>query len=245
MNSSTKAMPDNSVSMESTSIPAHVAIIMDGNRRWAEQRGLPRLEGHRHGLENMRSVIAYLRERKVKYVTIFAFSTENWNRPRDEVLGLLRLLQDRIDKEALEFHKNRVKLRHLGGLEGLSPRLQAAIVKALELTKNNTGLTLSFAFNYGGRSEIINAVRQVMSEGISIDKVDENLFTRYLYTAELPDVDLLIRTGGELRISNFLIWQTAYSEYYFTEVLWPDFNVKEAEKALQAYSHRQRRFGRL
>jgi len=230
---------------ESTPIPSHVAIIMDGNRRWAEQRGLPRLEGHRNGLENMRSVIAHLGDCQVKYVTIYAFSTENWSRPRDEVLGLLRLLQERIDKEAREFHSKGVKLRHLGGLDGLSPRLQRLINQALELTKNNTKMTLSFAFNYGGRSEILHAVRQLITDGVPPEKIDEPLFGRYLYTHDLPDVDLLIRTGGELRISNFLIWQMAYSEYYFTKVLWPDFGKEEIEKALNAYSQRQRRFGRF
>jgi len=230
---------------ENISLPGHVAIIMDGNRRWAEQRGLPKLEGHRAGLENMRSIIRYLDEYQVKYVTIFAFSTENWNRPRGEVAGLFRLLKERIDKEALEFHSRGVKLRHLGQLNGLSHHLQRSINRALELTKNNTGMTLSFAFNYGGRSEIVHAVRQLISEGVPPQNIDEKLFNCYLYTNGLPDVDLLIRTGGELRISNFLIWQTAYSEYYFTEVLWPDFDQKELEKALVAYSQRQRRFGRL
>jgi len=225
--------------------PQHVAIIMDGNRRWAEVRGLPRLEGHRHGLENMRSVISYLGERQVKYVTIFAFSTENWSRPEDEVEGLFRLLEERIEKETQEFHRKGVKLRHLGSLDKLSPSLRRAIKKAVELTRDNTGLTLSFAFNYGGRSEILNAVRQLITEKIPPQDIDESLFDNYLYTTGLPDVDLLIRTGGELRISNFLIWQTAYSEYYFTDVLWPDFDRKEVDKALLAYSQRQRRFGRL
>ncbi|MDP2932112.1 MAG: polyprenyl diphosphate synthase [Chloroflexota bacterium] len=232
-------------SLKENNFPNHVAIIMDGNRRWAEQRGLPRLEGHRNGLENMRSVVRYLGECHVKYVSIFAFSTENWNRPQDEVLGLLRLLEDRIDHEAREFHKRGVRLRHLGGLDGLSPHLRQAINSAVELTQNNPGMTLSFAFNYGGRSEIVNAARRIISDGIPPEKVDESLFRTYLYTNGMPDVDLLIRTGGELRISNFLIWQTAYSEYYFTEVLWPDFNEQEVDKALLAYSQRQRRFGRL
>lgn len=236
---------DSLTSEEDTTVPNHVAIIMDGNRRWAEQRGLPRLEGHRNGLENMRSVIACLGDCQVKFVTIFAFSTENWNRPRDEVIGLLRLLQDRINKEALGFHRKGVKLRHLGGLDGLSPRLQRAINQALELTKDNTRMTLSFAFNYGGRSEILHAVRQLISDGVPPENIDEQLFSSYLYTSGLPDVDLLIRTGGELRISNFLIWQMAYSEYFFTKVLWPDLGKEEIKKALQAYSRRQRRFGRL
>lgn len=230
---------------EDAPFPNHVAIIMDGNRRWAEQHGLPGLEGHRNGLENMRSVISYLDAYQVKYVTIFAFSTENWNRPRDEVAGLLQLLEDRIEHEALGFHSKGVKLRHLGSLDGLSPRLNLSISKAMEMTKNNTGITLSFAFNYGGRSEILHAVRRLITEGVPPQSIDEKLFSRYLYTDGLPDVDLLIRTGGELRISNFLIWQTAYSEYYFTEVLWPDLDQKEVEKAILAYSQRQRRFGRL
>ncbi len=230
---------------ENAPFPNHVAIIMDGNRRWAEQRGLPGLEGHRNGLENMRSVISYLGAYQVKYVTIFAFSTENWNRPQDEVAGLLQLLEERIEQEALEFHNKGVKLRHLGSLDGLSHHLRLSISKALEMTKNNTGITLSFAFNYGGRSEILHAVRRLISEGTPPQNIDEKLFSRYLYTDGLPDVDLLIRTGGELRISNFLIWQTAYSEYYFTEVLWPDLDQKEVEKALLTYSQRQRRFGRL
>lgn len=230
---------------EDAPFPNHVAIIMDGNRRWAEQRGLPSLEGHRNGLENMRSVISYLGAYQVKYVTIFVFSTENWNRPQDEVAGLLQLLEERIEQEALEFHSKGVKLRHLGSLDGLSHRLNLSISKSMEMTKNNTGITLSFAFNYGGRSEILHAVRRLISEGVPHQSIDEKLFSRYLYTDGLPDVDLLIRTGGELRISNFLIWQTAYSEYYFTEVLWPDLDQKEVEKAILAYSQRQRRFGRL
>lgn len=227
-----------------TPTPNHVALIMDGNRRWAEQRGLPPIEGHRHGLENMRSVIRYLGENRVRYVSIFAFSTENWNRPKEEVEGLLCLLQERIDQEALEFHNNNVKLCHLGSLHGLSDSLKGSINRALELTKNNTGVTLSFAFNYGGRSEIVHAACRIIKDGILPQEIDETLFSRYLYTDGIPDVDLIIRTGGELRISNFLIWQTAYSEYYFTEVPWPDLDHKEVEKALLAYSHRQRRFGR-
>ena len=163
-----KTVTNLSSAKENAPFPNHVAIIMDGNRRWAEQRGLPGLEGHRNGLENMRSVISYLGDYQVKYVTIFAFSTENWNRPRDEVAGLLRLLEERIGQEALEFHGKGVKLRHLGSLDGLSHHLRLSISKALEMTKNNTGITLSFAFNYGGRSEILHAVRRLISEGISI-----------------------------------------------------------------------------
>jgi undecaprenyl diphosphate synthase len=228
-----------------TRLPGHVAIIMDGNGRWARQRNLPRLEGHRAGMENMRSVISYFNRMKVKYLTLYGFSTENWNRPKEEIDGLLNLLQEIIDEEALKLHRQGVRIRHLGQPERLPRNLQIAINRVVDLTKNNTGLNFSFAFNYGGRTEIIDAVRRLITEGIPADKIDEKLFSRYLYTTDLPEVDLVIRTGGELRISNFLIWQAAYSEYYFTDVLWPDFNEPEVDKALLAYSQRQRRFGGL
>ncbi|MDH5696068.1 MAG: polyprenyl diphosphate synthase [Dehalococcoidia bacterium] len=228
-----------------THLPNHVAIIMDGNGRWAEQRGLPRLEGHQAGAETMRSVIGYFIKLKLKYLTLYGFSTENWKRPEEEIAGLLHLLEEIIDKETLELHNRGVRLHHLGRLDGLSQGLQLAINRALELTKNNTGMNLSFAFNYGGRTEILNAVRHIVAKGIPPQNIDEKLFSSYLYTAGLPEVDLVIRTGGELRLSNFLMWQAAYSEYYFTKVLWPDFGNKEIEKALLSYSQRQRRFGGL
>ncbi len=218
---------------------------MDGNGRWAEQRGLHRLDGHRAGVKNIRSIIEYLNEYQVKCVTLYGFSTENWKRPEDEVKGLFHLLAEAIDKETRELHKRGVRLRHIGCLDGLSHSLQLAVNRAVELTKNNTGMTLSLAFNYGGRIEILDAVRHLIAEGIPPQNIDEKLFNSYLYTADLPDVDLLIRTGGELRISNFLIWQAAYSEYYFTKVLWPDFGKKDIDKALLSYSQRQRRFGGL
>ena len=218
---------------------------MDGNGRWAQKRGLTRLKGHEAGVENMRSVIECFSEYQINYVTLYGFSTENWSRPEEEVQGLLRLLEERIDKEALELHKKGVRLRHLGRLNGLSDSLNLAVNRAVELTKNNSGMTLGFAFNYGGRSEILDAVRCLIAEGTPPQSIDEGLFNSYLYTNGLPDVDLIIRTGGELRISNFLIWQAAYSEYYFTKVLWPDFSKRDIEKALRAYSRRQRRFGGL
>jgi undecaprenyl diphosphate synthase len=226
-------------------LPNHIAIITDGNGRWAQQRRLPRFEGHRAGVESLRSAIECLNEYQINYVSVYSFSTENWKRPEAEIAGLFQLLEESIDKETVELHKKNVRLRHLGRLDGLPPHLQQAVTKAIELTKNNTGMTLSFAFNYGGRNEILNAVRHLVAEGVPPQEITEELFSRYLYTAGLPDVDLLIRTGGELRISNFLIWQAAYSEYYFTEVLWPDFGRKEIEKALLVYSQRQRRFGGL
>jgi undecaprenyl diphosphate synthase len=226
-------------------LPNHVAIIMDGNGRWAQQHGLPRLAGHQAGTENLRSVIQYFIKLQLKHLTLYGFSTENWSRPEEEVAGLLHILEEIIDKETLELHKKGVSLRHLGQLDRLPQNLQLAINRAVELTKNDTGMNLSFALNYGGRTEILDAVRGIIAEGIPREKIDEELFNSYLYTAGLPEVDLVIRTGGELRLSNFLLWQAAYAEYYFTKVLWPDFNHKEIDKALLAYSQRQRRFGRL
>ena len=226
-------------------LPAHIAIVPDGNRRWAEQRGLPRLSGHQAGIENMRRLVQILNEYPIKYVTIYGFSTENWNRPEAEVTGLFRIVGDFIDKVAEDIHRQGIKLRHIGRLEELPQRLQEAINRAIELTKNNSGMTLSIAFNYGARTEITDAVRRIIAEGIAPENINEQMFANYLYTAGLPDVDLLVRTGDELRSSNFLIWQTTYSEYHFTKVLWPDFSKEDIDKALLSYSQRRRRFGGL
>ena len=226
-------------------LPNHVAIIMDGNGRWAERRGLPRLKGHQAGVKRVRSVIQYFYQRHIKYVSLYGFSTENWARPKEEIKGLFQLLEATIESETPELHKQGVKLRHIGRLQGLPQSLQRVIRQAEELTKNNTKMTLNLAFNYGGRAEILDVVRRIIAEDIPPPNIDENLFSGYLYTSGLPDVDLVIRTGGELRTSNFLIWQTAYSEYYFTKVLWPDFGKKDVERALLAYSQRRRRFGGL
>jgi undecaprenyl diphosphate synthase len=232
--------------MESITVfPRHIAFIMDGNGRWAEKRGLTRLEGHRAGVKNIRSIIRSLHSKDIEFVTLYAFSTENWQRPEDEVNGLFHILEEIINKEARALHKNGVRIRHIGSLDGLSAKLRKSINWALRLTSGNTGMTLGVALNYGGRAEILEAVRKLVADGVSPEKIDEKLFKKYLYTADFPDVDLVIRTGGEIRTSNLLIWQTTYSEYYFTPVLWPDFNVEELEKALQAYSQRQRRFGGL
>jgi len=228
-----------------TRLPVHVAIVPDGNGRWAEQRGLPRLAGHQAGVQKMRSLVEYLNEWGIKYVTLYGFSTENWGRPKEEVEGLFRILEERIEKDVPKLHRKGVRVRHLGRLQDLPEWLQRSIKQAEELTKNNTGMTLSLAFNYGGHLEIVDAVRRIVADGIPPEKIDEKLFSSYLYTAGLPDVDLLIRTGDELRLSNFLIWQTAYSEYYFTQVLWPDFTKEDIDKALLAYSQRERRFGAL
>ncbi|MCX6013189.1 MAG: isoprenyl transferase [Chloroflexi bacterium] len=226
-------------------LPVHVAIIMDGNGRWAKKRHLPRLMGHRAGMETIRRVVEICAGYEIKYLTLYAFSTENWNRPELEVKGLFSILNEMAEDETGKLHKNGIQIRHLGTLDGISTNLQSKIRKAVELTKNNTRMTLIIAFNYGGRSEIIDAIKKLMKDNIPLEKLDEVLFSSYLYTSDLPDPDLIIRTGGEMRISNFLIWQSVYSEYYSTPVLWPDFNREEVDKALEDYSQRKRRFGGL
>jgi len=228
-----------------TKIPVHVAIIMDGNGRWAQKRGLPRQEGHRAGVENMRRVLEGAVEFGVQVLTVYAFSTENWGRPEDEVHGLLGILEETIRREVPELHKNGVRLRHLGRLNGISAEMQQAVQTAIELTKNNKRITLNVAFNYGGRAEILDAIRKMIVDRVPPEKVDEALFASYLYTADLPDPDLIVRTAGEMRLSNFLIWQAAYAEYYSTPTFWPDFDKQELYNALLAFSQRQRRFGKL
>ncbi len=225
--------------------PQHVAIIMDGNGRWANERGLPRLAGHKAGGENIRPVVKAFADHGVRYLTLYAFSTENWNRARVEVAGLLGLLGRKIDQETQAFHQENIRLVHLGRLDRLSQRMRQKVKGAVELTKNNTGLTVCLAFDYGGRDEILQAARRIASAGIPGGSIDESAFARYLYSADIPDPDLLIRTGGESRLSNFLLWQAAYSELYFTPVLWPDFGPKDVQEALSEYRHRQRRFGRI
>jgi undecaprenyl diphosphate synthase len=227
------------------SLPQHVAIIMDGNGRWAKKRGLPRVEGHRVGTENIRRVTEIFAEYKIKFLTLFAFSTENWNRPSSEVKGLLKILSDRLDPEIKRLHEKNIRVRHLGRLDALSPELQKKIEAAIKLTSKNTGGTLSMAFDYGGRAEIVQAARRLLSERIPVEDVNEESFKRYLYAPDMPDPDLIIRTGGETRLSNFLLWQAAYSELYFTDVLWPDFDRVEIDKALATYLSRDRRFGKL
>ncbi len=226
-------------------LPNHVAIIMDGNGRWAAKRGLPRLVGHRAGTDNVHRVVECFDRYQVKYLTLYAFSTENWRRPGIEVSGLMRILAGMIDRETKALHEKNVRVSHLGRLDELPPELQGKVHKALELTKNNTGLTVSIAFDYGGRAEILDAVRHIIKDRVPSEDITESLFSSYLYTADVPEPDLIIRTGGEMRVSNFLIWQAAYSEFYSTPTLWPDFDDKEIEKALVAYSRRERRFGGL
>jgi undecaprenyl diphosphate synthase len=224
-------------------IPQHVAIIMDGNGRWAIARGLPRVAGHKAGTENLRRVIRSTVEFGIKYLTIYAFSTENWGRPPEEVQGLMGILQDVIDHELHELHNEGVQLRHIGRLERLDPKIQAKVLKAIDLTKNNDRLILNIAWNYGGRDEIICAIQKIIKDGIAPDNVTSELVSRYLFTAGVPDPDLVIRTSGELRISNFLIWQAAYSEWYVTPTFWPDFDREEYRRALEIFAQRDRRYG--
>jgi len=224
-------------------LPQHVAIIMDGNGRWAKRRGLPRLAGHKQGATNAQRVVEIFTEYGISYLTLYAFSTENWNRPQAEVKGLFQLLEEKLDEGVKLAQEKGIKIRHLGKLDGLSPEIQHRIKQALELTQNNTGMTISLAFNYGGRDEIVEVMRRLILSGIPAQKIDESIVSQYLYTAGIPDPDLIIRTGGESRLSNFLTWQAAYAEIYFTPVLWPDFDRREIDKALIFYRQRQRRFG--
>lgn len=230
---------------EGTTIPQHIAIIMDGNGRWARQRGLPRIAGHRAGTENIRALVSECDRIGVRYLTLYAFSTENWNRPSLEVQGLLQILAEYIDRETRNLHEQNVHLRHLGRLNGLNERLQRKVQQAVELTRNNTGLTLAIAFNYGGRADIVDAVRQIVGAGVSPEQVDEQLIGEHLYTRGLPDPDIVVRTSGERRLSNFLIWQAAYSEYWFAPIFWPDFRPEHLHQAITEYGRRERRFGGL
>jgi undecaprenyl diphosphate synthase len=226
-------------------IPTHIAIIMDGNGRWALSRGLPRLAGHRAGTENLRRVIEACVEFGVRYLTLYAFSTENWGRPMEEVRGLMRILEDVIDRELEELHKQGTRLLHIGRLDRLKPSLRQKVLDAIEYTKDNDRLILCVAFNYGGRDEIVCAIQHMIEDSVTPDQVSAELVSKYLFTAGVPDPDLIIRTSGELRGSNFLIWQGAYSEWYFTPTYWPDFGKDELALAIEEYKHRQRRYGHV
>jgi len=225
-------------------VPRHVAIIMDGNGRWARRRGLPRSAGHRQGTENLRRILRAAVDFGVEIMTIYAFSTENWSRPRQEVQLLMRILEMVIDRELVELNRNGVQIRHIGEIDGIPDRLAKKVRHACEMTRHNNRLILNVAFNYGGRDEIVHAVQRIIADGIPAEDVTESLISRYLYTSGLPDPDLIIRTSGEFRLSNFLIWQGSYSEYYYTDVYWPDFDKDEFHKALVEYNRRRRRFGK-
>ncbi len=230
-------------------IPRHVAFVMDGSGRWAREQGLPRLAGHRAGAENTRRVLDACAQHGIEIVTLFGFSTENWRRPREEVKGLFKVFEELIGRHVPELHRNGIQLRYLGRLEGLSKGLAEKIRAAVELTKDNDHWILNLAFNYGGKAEIVDATKRVIAAyrrgELGLDALDEGLFERYLYTAGLPEVDLITRAGGEKRLSNFLLWQSAHAEFYSTPVYWPDFDEEELKKALLAYSQRKGQFGEL
>ena len=236
-------MPETTEQITFKKLPTHIAIIMDGNGRWAEKRHLPRMAGHRAGTENLRAIIKACVEFGVKVLTVYAFSTENWKRPEDEVNGLMGILADALEKELAELHQQGICLRHIGRLERLDPSIREKIVAAIKLTEKNERLILNIAWNYGGRDEIISAVQRIIHEGVLEDQITETTFSEYLFTHPSPDPDLVIRTSGEQRTSNFLLFQSAYSEWYFTSVLWPDFGRDQLMDAIIDYGDRARRFG--
>ncbi len=224
-------------------MPRHVGIIMDGNGRWAQRQGLPRAMGHEAGTRNIRRISEKAHELGVAVLTLYAFSTENWTRPDWEVKALMRIFGETVRREKRTILENNIQLHVIGRLEGIPATLRKEIEAAVRESAANDGLKLNVAFNYGGRAEILDAVKRMLRDQVDPDAVTEELFGRYLYTSELPDPDLVIRTAGEMRLSNFLIWQAAYSEYYSTPVFWPDFDQHEFELAIESYSQRQRKFG--
>ena len=230
-----------------SNIPRHVAIIMDGNGRWAKKRGLPRIAGHRAGAKSVKEAIKGARESGVQVLTLYTFSTENWNRPKYEVAALFKLLENYIDREAEGLHKNGIRLSVIGRIEGLPETTRNKLAAVIEKTKDNKSLTLNLALNYGSRTEIVDAVRKIagdcQSHKLEVADIDERTFASYLYTKEIPDPDLLIRTSGEMRVSNFLLWQISYAEFYVTKKLWPDFKKADFKKAVADYQERERRYG--
>ncbi len=226
-------------------VPRHVAIIMDGNGRWAAKRGLDRIQGHERGTDNIRRITRAAGELGIEYLTLWAFSTENWSRPAEEVEGILRILAKAIDSETEELHRQGARLRHIGELEALEPSLRESVLAAIDLTKDNRAITLTLAFNYGGRREIVHAAQQLIRDGLAPEDVTEQAIRERLYAPDLPDADLIIRTSGEIRMSNFLLWQGAYAEFFFSPKFWPDFDENDLVEAALDYSHRERRFGAL
>lgn len=236
-------MPPQKKKWQFEKIPNHIAIIMDGNGRWAAARSLPRMAGHRAGTENLRRIISACVDFGVQHLTVYAFSTENWKRPKDEVSGLIGILADSLEKEVAELHAQGVRLQHLGRLEQLDERLREKIIQAIELTKNNTRLTFNIAWNYGGRDELLFALQRIIRQGLAAEEISEQTISENLFTRGNPDPDLVIRTSGEQRISNFLLWQSAYAEWYFTPTLWPDFDKEALAQAIMEFGQRSRRFG--
>ncbi|HHS12191.1 MAG TPA: isoprenyl transferase [bacterium] len=232
---------------EPNNLPRHIAIIMDGNGRWAKKRGLPRVAGHRAGVHTVRRVVKACGEWGIKVLTLYTFSTENWKRPMEEVSALMSLLLETLRKETDDLHKKNVRMRVMGNLEKIPDRVRNNVHEAVERTRDNTGLILNLALNYGAREEIVRAVqsigREIRNGTLRPDEIDQAVLSRSMYTQDLPDPDLLIRTSGEYRISNFLLWQIAYTELYVTSVLWPDFGRKDLQKAIENFRRRERRFG--
>lgn len=232
--------------IDNDKLPVHIGFIMDGNGRWAQKRNMPRKMGHRAGAETFRKIVKYCKEKGIKYVTFYAFSTENWKRPEDEVSELMKLFNGYLD-EVKEYTKENIRLIFLGDKSAFGAVMARKMIEIEEYSKKFDGMTLMLAMNYGGRDDIVHAVKQLsemaVNKEIKVEDIDEKILSSMLYTKGLPDVDLLIRPSGEMRISNFLIWQSAYAEFYFTDVLWPDFSSKELDKALEEYSSRNRRFG--
>ncbi len=226
-------------------VPVHIAIIMDGNGRWAQARGLSRLEGHQAGTENLRQIIKGCVDAGVKYLTIYAFSTENWGRPKAEVDGLMNILEIYLDKELDELCAEGVQLRHIGRLEAMPDPIRKKVEHSMQITCGNSRLVLNIAWNYGGRDEIVYAIQKIIKDEIPPEQVTEELVSEYLFTKDCPDPDLIIRTSGEMRISNFLLWQSAYAEWYITPTLWPDFNKQELFAAIECFATRERRFGKV
>lgn len=229
--------------MEDIKTPSHVAIILDGNGRWAEQKNMPRTFGHKNGAENVVDIAIHAKKRGIKYLTLYAFSTENWKRPKKEVDYLMKLLIKFVNDKIDQLMEEDCKLNFLGDLSAIPDQTKKAVELALDRTKDNKSLFINIALNYGGRDELVHAFKNIVNDGYKAEDIDEKLISEYLYTKDIPDPDLLIRPGGELRISNFLIYQIAYSELYFTDKLWPDFSYEDFDKAIEEYSRRNRRFG--
>lgn len=227
---------------ENRVLPEHIAIIMDGNGRWAKKRSLPRTAGHVAGAKTFKDIARYCNKIGLKYLTVYAFSTENWKRPKDEVEGIMNLLRDYL-KDAENFKHENIKVKFIGNLEPLADDIKELIKKDEDGSKDATGLNLNIAINYGGRDEITNAVKKIVNSGVSAEHITEQTISDNLYTANMPDPDFIIRPSGEYRLSNYLIWQSAYAEYWFSDVLWPDFKPKHLEKAIDDFNHRNRRFG--
>lgn len=235
------------IQLDMDRIPAHIAIIMDGNGRWAKQRKLPRTMGHRAGMKNIKMMVEESSNLGVKYLTLYAFSTENWKRTKEEVGALMDLVVEFINKEFEELHRNNVKLNSIGDISKLPEKSKAAVEDAMYKTRNNTGLTLNIALNYGGRDEIVKGAKEIAKEvlegKLQIDNIDDKIISDHLYTSGMPDPDIIIRPSGELRLSNYLLWQSAYSEFWFSNINWPDFTKEDLRRAISDFQKRDRRFG--